>query len=349
MAVQCRQLEQLLTGEGLRVRVVQTNAAYRPAWVARIRGARAVFRLLPYLVSLWRMTAEADVVHVLANSGWAWHLYAAPAVWISRWRGVPVIVNYRGGEAATFLRQAPRWVKRTLLAADARVAPSGFLQAVFGREGIDMQIIPNVIDLARFQPRARRDATTSVRIVVTRNLEPIYDIGTALEAFALLRQRFPSAVMVIAGEGPEHARLTRRAEALGIAGQVEFVGRLDRAQVAELYQKADLMINPSTVDNMPNSLLEAYASGIPIVSTDVGGIPYIARDRETALLVPPRDPQAMADAACTVLSDPALAGHLVEQGLREARRYAWSEIRDLWLDLYRQIASGGIAALAKGP
>src|SRR5690606_24095526 len=126
--------------------------------------------------------------------------------------------------------------------------------------------------------RTHRNATGKVHVIVTRNLEPIYDIATALEAFALLRQRFPAAVMTIAGEGPERAHLVKRVEALGIAGQVEFAGRLDRAEVAALYQSADLMMNPSTVDNMPNSVLEAYASGVPVVSTNVGGIPYIARD-----------------------------------------------------------------------
>jgi glycosyltransferase involved in cell wall biosynthesis len=257
-------------------------------------------------------------------------------------------VNYRGGEAAAFLRRAPRWVKRTLLAADARVAPSGFLQAVFAGEGIDMRIIPNVIDLTRFRARARGEATGRVHVVVTRNLEPIYDIATALEAFASLRQRIPDAVMTIAGEGPERARLVKRVEELQLTGQVEFAGRLDRAEMAALYQSADLMMNPSTVDNMPNSLLEAYASGVPIVSTNVGGIPYIARDGETAMLVPPGDPRAMADAACRVLTDPAFANRLVEQGLREARRYAWSEIGGLWLALYRQLAAERLTAIATG-
>ncbi|MPZ46004.1 MAG: glycosyltransferase [Betaproteobacteria bacterium] len=348
MAMQCRQLEQLLSGEGMGVRMVQTNAPYRPWWIGRIRLVRAAFRLLPYLGALWRMTAEVQVVHVLANSGWAWHLFAAPAVWIARWRGVPVVVNYRGGDAAKFLRGAARAVKRTLLAADARVAPSGYLRDVFAREGIDMQVIANVVDLDQFRPNPERRASGRIHVIVTRNLEALYDIDTALKAFALLGERVRGGVLTIAGEGPERLRLAKLAAELGIGEQVDFAGRLDRNAMAALYRDATVMLNPSTVDNMPNVILEAYAAGVPVVSTDVGGIPYIARDGETALLVPARNPEAIAKAVCAILDDPALADRLIEQGLREAQRYAWSEIRGLWLGLYESLASQRIVAVAEG-
>jgi L-malate glycosyltransferase len=349
MATQCRQLEELLTSEGIQVVLVQTNPPYRPRWVGRIRLLRAAFRLLPYLVALWRTARKVDVMHVLANSGWAWYLFAAPAVWIARLRGVPVIVNYRGGEAATFLRGAPDWVKRTLLSADARVVSSGYLREVFLIHGIDTQIIPNVIDLAQFRPRPERRVAGQVRLIVARNLEAIYDIGTAIEAFALLAPRMSNATLTIAGEGPERQRLVMKAAELGVADRVLFAGRLDRAAMADLYADADLMLNPSTVDNMPNSILEAYASRVPVVSTNVGGIPYIARNGESALLVPVRSPQAMADAAWFILDDLELAARLTEQGALEARRYAWSEIRSLWLRLYRTLAMDRPVAVAERP
>ena len=345
--MQCLQLQQLLRGEGFCVRTVQTNAPYRPQWIGRMRGLRALFRLAPYLRALWRVAAEVQVMHVLANSGWAWHLFAAPAVWIARWHGVPVVVNYRGGDAAPFLRAAPAWVERTMRAADARIVPSGFLRDVFALEEIEAHIIPNVVDLSQFHPGSKPRDAARVQIVVTRNLEPIYDIGTAIEAFAILGRRIEGAVLTIAGEGPERERLIERAASLGVADKVRFSGRLERTAMANLYRGADLMLNASTVDNMPNSILEAYAAGVPVVSTDAGGIPYIARNGETALLVPARDARAMAEAACRVLEDRALAARLVEQGLREARRYAWSEIRDLWLTLYRSLASRREAPVAE--
>jgi len=112
MANQCRQLARLLRAEGVEVEMVRTNVPYSPRWIASLRVVRSLFRLLPFLVRLWRVTGRVDVVHVLGNSGWAWHLCAAPAVWIAKIRRTPVIVNYRGGEADLFLARAPFWVQK---------------------------------------------------------------------------------------------------------------------------------------------------------------------------------------------------------------------------------------------
>jgi glycosyltransferase involved in cell wall biosynthesis len=337
MAVQCRQLHDLLCGEGLEVRLVPSNAAYRPAWVEGLRGVRALFRLLPYLHALWRTAGAVDVMHVFANSGWAWHLYAAPAVWIGRVRAVPVIVNYRGGDAESFLRRAPPWVRWTLASADVCITPSGFLRDVFARHAIAARVIPNVVDLSLFHPASIRRHEQQAHIVVTRNLEPIYGIDTALQAFAIVSSRM-SARMTVAGEGPERTRLEELAVRLGIADKVRFAGRLGRDAMAALYRDADLMLNASTVDNMPNAILEAYATGVPVVSTNAGGIPHIARDGDTALLVPAGDAQALAQAACRVLGDPELARRLAEQGLEQARGYAWSAVGRSWLELYDALA-----------
>ena len=108
MANQCEQLQRLLREEGVDVVFVRTNAPYRPHWVGGVPVLRAGFRLLPYLWSLWRGVGRAEVVHLFANSGWAWHLLAAPAIAIAGLRGVPVIVNYRGGQADELLQHARR-------------------------------------------------------------------------------------------------------------------------------------------------------------------------------------------------------------------------------------------------
>ncbi|MCK6388934.1 MAG: glycosyltransferase family 4 protein, partial [Zoogloea sp.] len=130
------------------------------------------------------------------------------------------------------------------------------------------------------------------------------------------------------------------AAALGVAGRVRFTGRLDRDQMAALYRDADLTLNPSRADNMPVSVLESMACGVPVVTTDVGGIPYLVRHEHTALLVPPDAPQAMADAALRVLGDARLAASLRRAGLEEVRRYSWPSVRNTLLAAYEDALSG---------
>ena len=348
MANQTLQLIGLLEGEGHAVEVVQVNAPYRPAWAGKLPGVRALFRLLPYLVSLWRSAGRVDLFHVMANSGWSWHLYAAPAIWIGRLRGCPVVVNYRGGEADAFMRKAHAWVRPSMLRADAVIVPSGFLEHVFGKYGVATTVVPNIINLERFSA-APAAAAGPLRVLVARNLEPIYDNETALRAFAIVLAQLPDARLVVAGSGPLRAALEQLAASLGITASVEFTGRVENAGMAALYRGADLMLNPSTVDNMPNSVLEALASGVVVVSTDVGGVPYLVEDGKTALLVPPRSPQAMADAMLRLAASPELASRLKAAGLHYVQQYAWAGVRPRLLEVYRAVIHSSTAKIASHP
>jgi glycosyltransferase involved in cell wall biosynthesis len=338
MANQCEQLQRLLRAEGAQVSLVRTNAPYRPAWIGQVPMLRAVFRLLPYLVMLWRGIGTAQVVHVFANSGWAWHLFAAPALVVARLRGVPAIVNYRGGQAGEFFASASRHVLRALGAAAQRVTPSPFLVRVFAEQGLTAEVIPNIIDLSRFKPRTLGDFGDAPYLVVARNLEPIYDIPTALRAFAIVREHYPRARLTVAGSGPERERLQALALHLCLGDAVHFTGRVEHADMPALYADADCALNPSTVDNMPNSVLEAFASGVPVVSTDVGGVPDIVAHGVSGLLVPAGDAPGMAREVLQVLGDRALAQRLVGGGLAQVQGYAWPQVRQQWLAAYRRVA-----------
>ena len=347
MANQTQQLAALLSAEGCKVELIRTNADYRPTWIGRIPILRALSRLAPYKFSLWRTAGRVDLFHVMANSGWSWHLFAVPAILIARFRGVPVVVNYRGGEAEVFLRRESKWVLPILRRADALAVPSGFLRDVFGRFGVQARIVPNIVDLSRFGAKGTYTGNGAPHLVVTRNLEALYDCATALRAFAIVRRRFPRARLTIAGRGPEREMLLGLAGQLGVGEATSFPGSLDRDAMASLYASADLMLNPSRVDNMPNSVLEALASGVAVVSTNVGGVPYMVNDGRTALLVPPGDPQAMADAALRILSEPSLASALVAAGREMAQRYTWPEVRTQLAALYEEVLR--VSAATRSP
>jgi glycosyltransferase involved in cell wall biosynthesis len=346
MAMQTQQLAALLERDGAQITLIAVNPPYRPAWIAQTRGVRAVARLIPYLIRLWRRLAEVQLVHVMANSGWSWHMFAAPAIWIARMRGVPVIVNYRGGEAARFLQSQPLLLRSSLNAASRLIVPSGYLSSIFREHGFASDIIPNIVDTERFKPVNDR-RMNAPHLVVTRNLERIYDIGTALEAFRVVRQSFPNASMTVAGSGPERENLERVAAQLDISDAVLFTGALNREQIAELYRSADVAVNPSIVDNMPNSVMEAMAAGVPVVSTNAGGVPFIISSGQTGLLVPPGEPLPMARAILRILAEPELRARLSTAARAQAEQWSWRNVSARWLSAYREVVDHRARAPSK--
>lgn len=324
MAAQTLQLSRLLAEAGAQVTLVPVNAPYRPKLIGRVPGLRALFRLIPYLLSLWRVCGSVQVVHLMANSGWSWHLFAAPAIAIARLRRIPVVVNYRGGGAESFLASSHAVVAFSLRRAQALLVPTGYLKEVFGRWGWQAQVVRNVVDTDLFH--GADDGRLPKHLVVTRNLEPIYDNACAIRAFAVVRQGHPDAVLSILGEGPELEPLKLLAEQLGLSSSVRFLGRLDRQGVANLLRSAEVLINPSLVDNSPNSIIEAWASGVAVVSTNVGGVPYLVQDGVTGVLVPPSDPLAMSVAINCVLEDAERRQALVTAGRREVSQFTWAVV-----------------------
>ncbi len=341
MANQTRQIGRLLSQEGIEVCLVRTNEPYRPAWIGGFRGLRAIFRLIPYRITLGKILREVDVVHVMANSGWAWHLFAAPAIRMARLRRVPVVVNYRGGLAGEFLSRSGEGVRAALRHCGPLVVPSRFLQRIFAQYDIKAQIIPNIVDLEMFKPPVERRCG-GAHIVVARNLERIYGIDTAVRATAILRGQFPGLTVSIAGAGRERPMLERLAVQLGVAEIVRFTGSLEIEAVAALYRDADLVLNPSRVDNTPNSLLEAAASGVPIVSTDVGGVPCMVEHGKEAWLVPHDQPELMAEGVSRVLRDTGLRDTLRLNGLALARSCSWRAVGPQWLELYRRLVGNRV-------
>ncbi len=336
MANQTLQLSKLLADEGLTVELVQTNAPYRPAWIGNITIVRAVFRLLFYVIRLWQTAGRVDVFHIMANSGWSWHLFTVPAVWIAKIRSTPTVINYRGGEAKSFFEQSFRWVKPTLKAAASVIVPSRFLQQVFNQHQVDTDIVANIIDIERFAPSTASPANDAPHLLVARNLELIYDNATAIRAFKQVLQEFPDATLTVAGTGPEQSSLQALVKDLAIEDHVRFTGRVDTQKMPALYQAAQVMLNPSRVDNMPNSILEALASGVPVVSTNVGGIPFLVEHEKTALLVPAENHQAMAAEVIRVLQDRQLSNQLSRAGLEFVQQFSWPVVRDQWLAVYQQ-------------
>ena len=182
-----------------------------------------------------------------------------------------------------------------------------------------LSTIPNGVDLDHFRPTRRPGDGTRFVIGCTARLHKKNDHATLLRAFATVAARSPQAKLLLVGRGPEEAHLKALADELGIASRASFVG--EQPDVAPYLLQMDLYVQSSVAEGMPNSVLEAMATGLPVVATAVGGTPDAVIDNETGLLVPPGDPSALADAVLRLLSDQRLAESFGRAGRARAEAH----------------------------
>lgn len=282
------------------------------------------------LTRLWR----CDIVHIFSASYFSYLLSVAPAILIGKLYGKRVVLNYRSGEAEDHLQHWPLTTKPVMQLADRIVAPSGYLVDVFARFGLRAEAIFNIVELDRFRFRMR--APLQPKFLCCRLLEPLYNVGLVLRAFQLIQQRHPNASLTIAGDGSQRAELERLAQTLGLR-HVTFRGNVPFAQMPQLYDEHDVCLIGNDIDNMPATILEACASGLPVVTTDAGGIPYLVKHEVSALLVPCGDYTGLAREALRLLDDAPLAQQLAQQAHAVAQQCTWENVRGQWLKLYTDL------------
>src|SRR5215468_7534464 len=235
----------------------------------KVKYVRTVVYTTAYFALLLRRLPRFDVVHIFSASYFSFVITPAPAVLIAKLYGKPVLLNYHSGEAEDHLRRWPRSTKLIFRLADRVVVPSQYLVGVFARFGIKAEAVSNTAPLERFTFRERRPLRPM--LLSNRSLERHYNVGDTLRAFALVERRAPDARLIVAGDGGERARLRALAAELGLK-QVGFVGAAPPDRMPGLYDRADIFVNSSLVDNMRLSLIEAFACGLAVVSSNAGGI-----------------------------------------------------------------------------
>src|SRR5262245_5937493 len=294
---------------------------------------RTIINELIYIPLLFRELARADVVHVFSASYWSYMLAPLPSMAIGRLLGQPVVLNYRSGEAPDHLSRSPI-ARRTIAQVDSNIVPSQFLVDVFGGFGIKAAVIPNVVDLERFRFRDR--AALRPRLVSTRNFDELYNVACTIRAFRLIQDRWPEATLTLVGGGERERELRTLAADLGLRG-VDFVGRVPPDRIASYYAENDIYVQTPNIDNMPTSVLAAYACGLPVVSTDAGGVPAILTHGVHGLLAPLDDHETIASHVLRLLDDPACARRVIRAASARVQSCTWSNVREQWLDAYRSV------------
>jgi L-malate glycosyltransferase len=304
-------------------------------WAESVRFLRTLLREPIYILTLWRGLRRAEIAHAFSASYWSFILATLPAWVVAGVLGKKVIIHYHSGEARDHLGRS-RIAKHILPRADRLIVPSGYLASVFAEHGFTAQVVPNVIDACQFRFRTRRPLRP--HLLCTRGFHPYYRIDLVLKAFAEIQLEFPEARLDLVGQGPLELEIRELAKDLRLSG-VNFAGVASRQNIGKHYEAGDIFINASSVDNMPVSILEAFASGMPVVSTAAEGITFMIEHERTGLLSPPGDAQALAGNVVRLLRDPALASQIAHNAHEESNRYSWDAVRPLWLEVYDSLAS----------
>ena len=223
-----------------------------------------------------------------------------------------------------------------LRACDLVVVPSAFLADVFQEHRIPTAIVPNVVDVTRFAYRSRE--ALRPRLLCTRNLESHYGIEIVVQAFARIQKEFPEAALCLVGKGPSEILLREMVRKLQLRN-VEFKGATPPDRMPTVYEQHDIFVNGSYADCSPVSILEAFCSGLPVVTTTAGGIPDLVEHERTGLLCAPGDSTALAANVTRVLRQQDFARSLARQARQTAESHAWRNLRDGWLQTYHSLGA----------
>jgi len=302
-------------------------------WVEAFPGIRTLFRLPLYFQNLWRAFESADVAHIFSASYWSFLVAPVPAWLVARSRGAKVLIHYHSGEAHDHLRRS-RMARLVLSRVDKIVVPSKFLVDVFREFGLPAEVVPNGVDLSQFRFRPRRQVPP--HLICTRGFHPYYCVDVVVRAFAEVQKQYPQAELDLLGAGKTEGGIRDLVGELKLA-KVRFAGVVSREKIADHYDRADIFINASRLDNMPVSILEAYAGGLPVVSTAPEGMCYVVDDGRTGLLSEVGNPRALAANVLRLLSDGGLASNLASNALEKCKQYEWRLVRQQWLAVYESL------------
>jgi len=305
----------LFAGNGYRVISVSSE-------ISRVR------RLTDMVQTIVRNAKKIDVAILEVYSGLSM-VVADTISLVCKSLGIPLIAVLHGGNLPAFSKHYRRWTTRVLRRADILVAPSSFLAKELESFGFQVRVIPNVVELETYPYKMRRHIAP--KMIWMRSFHPIYNPQMALKVFSSIHEKNPEATLVMAGgdKGLE-SELKAMTNKMDLQNAVRFPGFLDsRAKIKE-FSEADIYLNTNRIDNMPVAVVEACAMGLPVVSTNVGGLPHIISHGENGFLVPDEDVSEMVNAVNRLLDSPELSEKFSKNGRRFAEQSAWSAVRPEW-------------------
>lgn len=287
-----------------------------------------VLRLLDMLWTTLRFRKKTDLVLIDTYSTQNFY-YAVLVSQLCRLLKLPYVPILHGGNLPNRLENLPKLSKRLFKNAYANVSPSLYLKERFEKAGYQNVVyIPNTINLENY-PQHHKTYDTP-QLLWVRSFSEIYNPTLAVKVLHELRQRGYDASLCMVGPDTDGSLAEVKALAERLNLSVNFTGKLTKTEWIALSKDYNVFINTTNFDNMPVSVIEAMALGLPVVSTNVGGMRYLMKDGVEGILVVPNDKIAMTDAICSLFKDVQRTEMMVTKAREKVEGFDWKQIKSLW-------------------
>lgn len=277
----------------------------------------------------YRNRVEHVIIDTYSTSSF-W--YAFMVSQLCRLFGLKYIPILRGGDLPNRLDKNPRFSGMIFNHSYKNVAPSHYLMDAFAKRGYpNLVFIPNTIELEHY-PFEPREITTP-KLLWVRSFAWLYNPKMAVDVLKELQKDYPDAELCMVGPDKDGSLEATREYANQQGVRVEFTGRLSKPEWIELSANYNVFVNTTNFDNTPVSVMEALCLGLPVVTTNVGGIPFLLQDHENALLVEAQDTQAMVDAIKELITNPTLKNKIVANAHELGKSFDWERVRGMWEEI----------------
>ena len=291
------------------------------------------FRMMDMMKAVFQYRNKVDYILIDTYSTKAFW-YAFVCSQLARVLNIKYIPILHGGNLPNRLKNNPKLCQMVFANAYQNVAPSGYLKQAFENAGFTNVIhIPNSIEIDKYELKTRVELAP--KLLWVRAFASIYNPEMAVKVLQQLQEKHPSASLTMVGPDKDGSLQTTKdfADSIGVA--VNFTGQLAKEDWWKLASEHDIFINTTHFDNTPISVMEAMALGLPVVSTNVGGIPYLLTDKENALLVSDNDVSKMTDAICSLLEDQQKASDLTLNARHFIEQMDWNVVKEEWKRVLR--------------
>ena len=299
--------------------------------VADIFSTKAsVWKRMWMLTKFHSKVKTYDVLHIHCCSGWGF-LPAVMGVTIGKRLGKRVVLTYHGGGGEAFFAKHTVLVKRFLSRTDANIVLSGFLAKVFELHQLPYIIIPNIIELEKSAFRLRE--VINPNYICVRSHEPLYDIPCILRAFQKIQWVVPEASLTLVGSGSQHEQLKRQVQEMGLTS-VTFMGRVENKDIYRYLDGADVFVSAPKVDNMPVSVIEAMNAGLLVISSRVGGVPYMVEHGRTGLLFESENDEELTEKMLWAVQHQDEAKNMIAMAHQSVKQYQWDNVKNQLYSVY---------------